>query len=272
VPELPEVETVVRQLAPLVSGRVVRRVDVLDRGKLDARRAAGLVGRCVRGVRRRGKYIVFDLAPADRGDGAGVLLVHLRMSGRLLWNRRGDAPHDRRHIRATVAFDTGSIDFIDPRRFGTFRLAAPEEVAALCGREPLDTDFTAAALGALLAGSRQAIKPWLLRQDRLAGIGNIYACEILHAARIAPTRPAASLSRAEVRSLHAATRATLRAAIDRCGTTFSDFQDACGTAGGYGACLRVYGRAGEKCPACGRPIVRRAFHGRGTFYCPGCQR
>jgi formamidopyrimidine-DNA glycosylase len=271
MPELPEVETVTRQLAPLVSGRAVRAVRFLD-PKLGARPPRGIIGRVVRAVRRRGKYVVFDLEPAAPRDARRVLLVHLRMSGRLLWRDGARAPNDPRHIRATVRFDTGSLDFIDPRRFGTFRLAAAEEVAALCGVEPLDPGFTADALGALLAGARQAVKPWLLRQDKVAGIGNIYACEILHAARIAPTRAAGSLTRAEVRALHAATRATLAAAIDCCGTTFSDFQDARGTAGAYGACLRVYGRDGAPCPSCGRPVVRGSFHGRGTYYCPGCQR
>ena len=270
MPELPEVETVARQLSPLLAGRTLRELRVFDR-KLEPLDASAVVGRTVRSVRRRGKHVVIELSRPRAVAIETVLLVHLRMTGRLLWRDDGSAPHDRRHVRAALIFDTGAVDYVDPRRFGTIRIGAPEGLGSLCGLEPLDLAFDARRLTAILSGSRQEIKPWLLRQDRIAGIGNIYACEVLHAARLSPWRRVGTLTAAEVRRLHGAIRRTLAAAIELCGTTFSDFQDVRGRSGGFARRLRVYGRQGLPCPACGGPVARVAQQGRGTFHCPRCQ-
>ncbi len=236
-------------------------------------------------VARVGKRIVLTLGPREgaRRDGPLHLEVHLRMTGRLLWapawpvgrsgrgERRGGAGPGRRRLpppRAVLVLDRGAVLFVDPRRFGTLRWS--EERPAPGGLDPTGPGFTTEALARLLAGARTPIKPWLMRQDRLEGFGNIYASEVLHAARIDPRRPAGSLTRDEVRRLAAATRRILRAAIRHCGTTFSDFQGVLGTVGGYRRYLAVYGRAGEPCPRCGAPIERIVQQQRSTFFCPRC--
>jgi formamidopyrimidine-DNA glycosylase len=139
------------------------------------------------------------------------------------------------------------------------------------GVEPLSRHLTATTLGELLGHSRQPLKIWLLRQDRLVGLGNIYASEILFAARLSPLRPAGDLSPEEVQRLHRAMRRVLRAAIDCCGTTFSDFQDAHGAAGSFQECLAVYSRAGDPCHLCETPVKRLVQQQRSTFWCPRCQ-
>ena len=288
MPELPEVETVVRQLAPRLRGRRVERLLVRD-PKLARARRRDLAGRPVREVTRVGKRIVVALGPGAGGRGPGRLFleVHLRMTGRLLWaeewppgsGRRmaGHAapPPGRRPLpppRAVLVLDRGAVLFVDPRRFGTMRWT--EERPEPGGLDPTGPGFTAETLARLLAGARTPVKPWLMRQDRLEGFGNIYASEVLYAAGIDPRREAGSLSRDEVRRLAAATRRIMRAAIRHCGTTFSDFQGVLGTVGGYRHYLRVYDRAGEPCPrrGCGGAIERIVQQGRSTYFCPHCQR
>jgi formamidopyrimidine-DNA glycosylase len=267
VPELPEVETVARQLAPSLEGRRILSVALIDPKLDDPALVADLPGRPIRDVRRMGKQVVLELG----GDGRRWLCVHLRMTGRLQVVAAPPTPATL-PLRATLELDRGWLLFTDPRRFGTLRLVASRSRARPAGAEPLSRRFTASVLTGLIAGSRTPIKPWLLRQDRIVGLGNIYASEILFAARIAPDRSAVSLDRDEVRRLHRATRRILRAAIDACGTTFSDFQDARGVSGGYGRYLAVYGREGEPCRRCGEPVVRFVQQQRATFWCPECQR
>jgi formamidopyrimidine-DNA glycosylase len=174
-------------------------------------------------------------------------------------------------LRARLALDRGFILFGDVRRFGTMRLTSRAEDLVPGGLDPVGPDFTVAALAALLEGARQPLKPWLLRQDRLVGIGNIYASEILYAARLSPLREAGTLAPAEVRRLHKATVDILRWGIECGGTTFSDFADAHGASGGFQKKLAVYGKAGEPCRRCRTPIVRVVQQSRATFYCPACQ-
>lgn len=280
MPELPEVETVARQLAPLLAGRRVRAVQVLD-AKLESPQLAALAGQRIVRVYRLGKRVAIALGPArarEPSQAQCVLLVHLRMSGRLIWTPGRTAP-EQRHLRARFMLDGGALLFNDPRRFGTLEVvpvdaAQPGLPAELpgAGVEPLGSAFTKAKLAALLGSSRQALKPWLLRQDKLAGIGNIYASEILFAARLHPARPAGSLKPGETARLYAAIRRVLKLAIKHCGTTFSDFQDAHGAPGGFRRLLKVYGREGQPCRACGAPVLRVVQQQRGTFYCPACQR
>jgi formamidopyrimidine-DNA glycosylase len=269
MPELPEVETVARQLEPLLSGRRLRRARLLDR-RLGTPPVASLVGHQVERVFRLGKQVAFELSRRGRPR---FMAVHLRMTGRLIWqDGRRRSPPDHKHLRARFDLDGGRLLFFDPRRFGTIAVVdTPEEIAP-CGVDPLSAELTPGALAGLLRGSRQAIKAWLLRQDRLVGLGNIYACEILFRAGVAPDRAAGRLRRTDVERLHRALRDVLTRAIESCGTTFSDFQDARGVSGSYQRYLGVYAREGEPCPACGRPVRRIVQQQRSTFYCPGCQR
>jgi len=269
MPELPEVETVARQLAPFVVGREVRGLSILD-PLLRAQRTPRVAGRTIDRVYRSGKRVLLEFSPVPRGGRPLVLAVHLRMTGRLLWEEGWvRCPPD--HLRARFRLDGGELLFADTRRFGTFHWYASAEQARPTGLEPLSPELTTRRLGQLIGGSPQNVKAWLLRQDRLVGLGNIYASEILHRARISPFRPAGSLTSAELKRLHGSTRHTLRRAIENCGTTFSDFQDARGVEGSYQQFLAVYDRDGETCRRCGESIRRVVQQQRSTYHCPGCQ-
>lgn len=268
MPELPEVETVARQLHPHLVGRRVKRLTILD-PRLRGGGTPRVAGRRIVAVRRSGKRVLLEFSATQRGRSALYLAVHLRMTGRLLWLPR--AASEERHLRARFDLDRGQLQFIDTRRFGTFDWYRDASAAESSGLDPLSAEATPAAYGRLLAGSRQPLKPWLLRQDRLVGLGNIYASEILHAARILPDRPAGSLDRAEIGRLARKTRAILERAIVNCGTTFSDFQDAHGVEGSYQAFLAVYDREGQRCRRCRSEIRRLVQQQRSTYYCGGCQ-
>ena len=270
MPELPEVETVARQLAPLLVGRVLRRIDVRD-PRLDFARRRRALGRTVREVTRRGKEVAIVLRGRRGAPGDCELRCHLRMTGRLIWLATRETRATPRHVRATLFFSGGRVVFDDPRRFGTLVVLPQGRPAEPPGLDPTTGAFTPPALVDLLQGSRQELKPWLLRQDRLGGIGNIYASEILFAARLHPRRAAGSLRSGDVRRLHAAVRSVLSRAIRHCGTTFSDFADARGRPGGFARLLAVYGREGLPCPVCGSAVRRIAQQGRSTFLCGPCQ-
>ncbi len=268
MPELPEVETVARQLDPLVRGRDVRRLLCLD-ARLEMPRSTDLRGFVVRRVTRAGKQVAFELV--NRGGRERTLVVHLRMTGRLVWDPAdgGDRPH---HLRARLELASGGVDFIDPRRFGTLAWRGAAESGSSEAIDPLSSGLDAAVLASLLQGSRQPLKPWLMRQDRLVGIGNIYASEILFEAGLSPFRQAGSLTADETGALVKSVKRVLRRAIRHCGTTFSDFQDAHGVTGSYQERLRVYGREGEPCRACGARIERVVQAQRSTYFCSGaCQ-
>jgi formamidopyrimidine-DNA glycosylase len=263
VPELPEVETVVRTVAPhLVGGRILRaRFDspLVLRGDA-ARTAARLRGRRVESVGRHGKFIVVELS------GGLTLTIHLGMTGALLWN--ADAG---RHARAVFELDRGRLIYDDPRQFGRIELgAALPERAARLGPDALA--IGAEEFAARLAARRGRIKPLLLNQAFLRGLGNIYADESLFAARIHPLAQAARLSAARSHRLHGAILRVLRAALEAGGSSVSDYVDADGRAGSFQVRHCVYGREGEPCVRCGAPIRRIVVGQRGTHYCPRCQR
>lgn len=264
MPELPEVETIVRQIAPRLAGRRVVGIDIFD-PKLNFAPPRGKfrIGR----VERVGKEAALELVAPGRPP--RWLLFHLRMTGRLIWTDDDTAP-GRPPLRARLRLERGALELRDVRRFGTLRLAA--DPAAGAGLDPLRPAFTARALEKLLAGSPTPVKPWLMRQDRLAGIGNIYASEALFAAGIDPRRPAGSLTREETARLRRALRLVLGRAIRAGGTTISDFRDANGSSGGFARRLAVYGRADGPCPRCGAPIVRIVQQQRSTYFCTTCQR
>ena len=269
MPELPEVETVARQLAPRLVGRTVGGLRVYD-PLLRNGRTPRLAGRGIVSVTRSGTRVLFEFSSGSRITGDLWLAVHLRMTGRLIWSAES-RPRRVAHLRARLALDRGALLFIDARRFGTFGWYRDARDAAPAGLDPLSRECTPHRLAGMLRGARQNIKAWLLRQDRLVGLGNIYASEILYAARISPFAAVSSLGRADVRRLHAATRRILRRAIENCGTTFSDFQTAEGTSGSYQQYLAVYDREGRPCRRCRAPVRRVTQQQRSTYYCVSCQ-
>jgi formamidopyrimidine-DNA glycosylase len=272
MPELPEVETVRRRLEPVLVGRRFDRVEILDprltRPEDPVEVAAELTGERVEAVDRRGKYVVV------RFESGRALLVHLRMTGTLL--HVDEVPEKDPHRRAVVRLDDGSeVIYRDVRRFGTWLLSEPGEaqpyLAARLGGEPLAQAFTAKRLGEALAGRRAPVKAAILDQRRLAGVGNIYADEALWRARIHPLRPAGELDEDELRALHRGIRAALKAGIERQGATLRDYRTPDGGSGRMQHEFKVYGREGEPCERCGRPIEKIRAAGRGTWFCPKCQ-
>jgi formamidopyrimidine-DNA glycosylase len=275
VPELPEVETVRRRLEPVLLGRTFERVEILDprltRPFDRVEIAAELEGERVAAVDRRGKYLIV------RFETGRALLIHLRMTGNVLHVRRGTPLGADPHRRVVVNLDDGSdVVYRDVRRFGTWLLAEPDEVepylATRLGGEPLAAAFTTKRLGEALANRRAPVKAAILDQRRIAGIGNIYADEALWRARIHPQQPAGELDLAELRALHRGIRAALKAGIERQGATLRDYRTPDGRAGRMQHEFKVYGREGEPCPRCGRPIEKTRAAGRGTWFCPACQR
>lgn len=265
MPELPEVETVARQLAPQLVGATLRSIAILDRDRLAAP-AVSVSGRLVHAVERWGKVVVVSLA----GEQPYYVGIHLRMTGRLKWCSL-DSPREP-HLRAVFTFDRGEMRFHDVRRFGTIAFCADAATLRPSAVDPTGPAFTVDWLRQQLATTNQAIKSWLLRQDRLVGLGNIYCSEILYQANVSPERGGKSLQLREIRAIHAATQQILARAIENCGTTFSDFQDSHGEIGSYGQYLKVYQRDGQPCERCGRPIQRVVQQQRSTFFCASCQR
>lgn len=265
MPELPEVETVVRQFVPLVVGRRLEQIELLD-SKLALPPAWLRPERRVEAVERIGKQFVLRLGPQGP-----ALAVHLRMTGRLKWHTEPGEP-DPAHLRARFRFDEGQMLFYDVRRFGTLTVADELAQLAVEGLDPFDRRFSATWLSEQLQRTSQPIKSFLLRQDRLVGLGNIYCSEILFAAGVSPERASNTVTRREATRIHRHTRRILERAIENCGTTFSDFQDSRGEIGSYQAFLAVYGREGEPCPSCGTAIRRIVQQQRSTFFCSRCQR
>lgn len=271
MPELPEVETIRRQLAPKVEGRTLRELAVLDPRWTQPLAPAAVVdalqGRRVEALERRGKYLVW------RAEDDVHLLIHLRMTGTLLWEPSDAAAA---HERVRFDLDGARLSFCDPRRFGTGELAVggPALAAffdARLGVEPLSDAFTGAYLRAQARGRRAPVKAFLLDQRRIAGVGNIYADEALFRARIHPLRPAGSLTRAQCDALRDAVVASLEAGIDAGGATIDDFRHVDGVYGGFQHDFLVHRRRGEACTVCGGEIVKFVAAGRGTYVCETCQ-
>lgn len=270
MPELPEVETIVRGLRRGIVGKRIARAEVhLARMAVappGVHFSEALSGDRVVGVNRRGKYAVMEL------QSGRLLVTGLRMTGRLvLTPARRDYP--RAHIVIEFS-DASRLHFADVRTFGRMRLVQPGEPwDRELGIEPLSERFTQEAFIGMLAGRTSPIKAFLLDQRRIAGIGNIYACEALWQARVRPIRPARALTRAAAGRLRHAIVDVLGRAIERRGTTFDDYVDAEGAQGGFQNVLAVYGRHGERCARCKTStIVRTVIAGRGTWWCRRCQR
>ncbi|PAU97168.1 bifunctional DNA-formamidopyrimidine glycosylase/DNA-(apurinic or apyrimidinic site) lyase [Paracoccus salipaludis] len=280
MPELPEVETVRRGLAPHLVGRRIVRVDQRRpdlRWPMPPDLVQVLTGAQVTGLRRRSKYILADL------DRDAALLLHLGMSGRVRIEGEGlgQFHHDPavlpRHDHLVLTTEDGTtITLNDARRFGAVDLVRSQDhpLLAALGPEPLDEDFTPARLAAALAGRRTPIKAALLDQRIVAGLGNIYVCEALFRAGIHPTRPAGRIGPDRVARLHAAIREVLWQAIEAGGSSLRDHRQTSGELGYFQHSFRVYGREGQPCPreGCGGTLKRIVQGGRSTWYCPACQR
>jgi formamidopyrimidine-DNA glycosylase len=273
MPELPEVESVRRRLAPLLEGRRFDEVEITDarltRPHDPVVTARELAGERVTSLGRRGKYLIV------RFESGRALLIHLRMTGSLRHATEETLPDDP-YRRAVVRLDDGSdVAYRDVRRFGTWLLLEPSEIDAYLaekvGPEPLARSYRTSQLAARLAGRRAPVKAALLDQRTVAGVGNIYADEALWRARVHPLTPSAELTPDEVNAVHGALRAALNAAIRRQGSTLRDYRLPDGTRGTAQERFKVYGRAGGPCERCGTPIDKIRVAGRGTWYCPGCQ-
>lgn len=271
MPELPEVETTRRGIAPLLIGRrlagaEVRRASL--RLPLDPRLGAKVAGRRVLAVERRAKYILIRI------EGAGLLL-HLGMSGSLRLARAHDVPGPHDHVDLLLPRHE-RLRFRDPRRFGLLLLTGPDPAAhpllSGLGAEPLEPGFDGVALRRSLSGRKAAVKNLLLDSRIVAGVGNIYASEALYRAGIRPSTPGGRLSAQRCERLAAAIRETLAEAVAAGGTTLRDFRGSDGQPGYFAARLAVYGRAGEPCPRCRAPIRATSMGQRSTYSCGRCQR
>ena len=287
MPELPEVETLCRQLNTVLSGERILRIEVLDPRLINTGQkkgesavifpnsvpdgsglgeVAGMVGRLVTAVTRKGKYIHIQM------DGGLMVALHLRMSGRLLYIA-GDVQPPLNcfpYGRLVIGFSSGTLVLIDPRRFATFAVQ-PEEVSPAIPDDPME-GLPAQRLREIARTRRLPVKSFLMDQRLIAGIGNIYACEILFDAGIDPRRPVCSLKTAEWRKVANAAATILRRAVACRGTTVSDWRDLFGCSGTNQDHLEVYSRQGAPCRRCGGSIERISQGGRGTWLCPICQK
>jgi len=288
MPELPEVETIRRELAPLVEGRRLERIEILDPRwsypLAPQELADALAGRLIERLGRRGKYLVWSFEDDLH------LAQHLRMTGAVLLDSQPEPPYTRVRLRLGPRDGAGGsgehpggpegtvvrLVVTDPRRFGTAELllgagALEEFFASRLGLEPFDEGFTVEHLRALTRGRKLPIKALLLDQRRIAGVGNIYADEALFRAGIHPLRPAGALTRSQLERLRQGLIEALSAGIAAQGASVDDFRHVDGGRGSFQDQFLVYGRAGEPCGVCGGTIVKMVVAGRGTYVCEACQ-
>ena len=286
MPELPEVETIRRQLAPEITGRRIEGAEVLDerwtRPDPPAAIEAGLTGRRIESVGRRGKYLLLGL------DDGATLVMHLRMTGNLLladaegeerrlgMDRLYPAATSLPHLRAELALDDGRLlRFTDPRRFGHGHLLGPGELDpyldSRIGVEPLSEDLTPELIGRIAEGRIVPLKSFLLDQKGIAGVGNIYADEALHRAELHPLSPAGSMRRMHWEALHEGIVEALEEGLRNGGASIDDYRDSRGEQGSMQDEFLVHTREGQECPRCGGRINRIVVSGRSTYFCPECQ-
>ncbi|MHB8859547.1 MAG: bifunctional DNA-formamidopyrimidine glycosylase/DNA-(apurinic or apyrimidinic site) lyase [Thermoleophilia bacterium] len=274
MPELPEVETICRQLAPYLSGKKIARVKVVDplitapeKARAFSRRVNG---QTIESVSRRGKYLLLNLKSGD------TLVFHLRMTGRLTQARLPIGKNYRQHLRLVLELSGGSaLTFHDARRFGKAFVLSPDEVEIYwkkLGPEPLERSFNVRYLERVVGKRTRPIKSLLLDQSIVAGVGNIYADEALYRAGIHPERPAGEIDSAEAKRLAGAIKATLRRAIELQGSSIDTYRDARGGSGSFQNTFRVHRREGKPCPGCGGTVKKIKVGGRGTYFCPSCQK
>lgn len=268
MPELPEVETIKTSLQSNVGASIgkvdLRREDIVRRRDYDIDELSGQV---ILSLERRAKFLDFTLSSGRH------MIIHLGMSGRLYQVEPCHPGEEARHVHLILHLDNGRcLMYQDARRFGgVWLLNEPSGFFSGLGAEPLTAAFNSAYLEEQLRGRKIAIKSLLLDQKRISGIGNIYADEALFAAGIQPQRPAGSLHETEIKALVRAVKKVLKEGIAARGTTLRDFRDGYNQAGGFQNCLKVYGRAGEPCPHCGRPLKQERIGGRSSHFCSHCQ-
>ncbi len=270
MPELPEVETVKNEISPHIIGKHIKQVKLLWEGIVRQPTAAEfksrVAGRKIKDIVRRGKYLLLHL------NGADTLIIHMKMSGSLLLGKSGDEPP--KYTRAVIEMEDGTaIFFRDPRKFGRMWLVEDiDTVVGKLGPEALGKEFTEKRLAALLAKRSIPIKALLCEQEAIAGIGNMYADEALFLAKIHPLRPASSLNPEEVARLYKAIREVLLAGIKNKGASIVNYYRPDGSKGTAHSEFRVAHRGGLACFVCGTPIQRIVVRGRGTYFCPKCQK
>lgn len=271
MPELPEVETTRLSLLSSMQGATITQVwqGLSLRFPLGCR-PEQLLGQRVEQLKRRGKYLLFFTQ-------SGVLLVHLGMSGSLLWHGQRQAPARSAWVRFELHTDKGVLQLDDPRRFGAVVWHVGHDLRempllASLGPEPLEPGFDGAVLYAASRGKTQSVKQWLLAGHAVVGVGNIYACEVLFRAAVNPAVPAGRLSRARAERIAQQVKAVLTRAIEQGGTTLRDFSNAHGEAGLFQHDVMVYDRQGQPCKRCTGMITRIVQGQRSTYYCPRCQK
>jgi len=262
MPELPEVEIITRQLREKVLGQRVEKVEALD-PKLQGQGLERIEGGVISSLWRRGKNIIFGFGEQLH------LIAHPRMTGQFFWHTDEDPPP--KHLRALFRFSRGNLYWVDQRRFGILTVREDLDLLSGLGIEPLKSEFNGEYLHQIAQKSIRRIKELLMDQHKIAGIGNIYASEILFSARIHPQRRTITLSRAEADRLAARTKTLLKRAIQENGTTIANYLDTGGRRGGFQQLLQVYGKEGGPCPECGHLIERFRQSGRSTYFCPHCQ-
>ena len=267
MPELPEVETIKNELLPHILGHTIQSIDIywdkmVKQPSLKEFRSQ-VIGQKITALSRRGKYLFFHLS------GGAVLVMHMKMTGSLLVN-----PSDDRFTRAIFHLDKGvDVHFWDPRKFGKMWLEKDTSaVVGKLGPEPLDADFTPYVLAGILKGRSAPVKPVLLDQSIIAGIGNMYADEALFLAKIHPLKPAAKLTKAEIQRLYEAIQSVLRKALEKKGASVRNYIRPDGQPGTAHDEFNVAHGVGKTCPDCGAAIERLVVRGRGTYICPKCQR
>jgi formamidopyrimidine-DNA glycosylase len=272
MPELPEVETIVRQLASVLPGHEIRKVGIRQTDILGGSSGAfrkALKGETVVGVGRRGKKIVISLSRPS------FLVVSLGMTGQLIFSTKEDGATPPSHLAVHLHLHPeASLYYADVRRFGLLQTLTPaawERESDRLGPEPLDGTLIPGAFHAALTASISPIRSWLLDQRKIVGVGNIYAAEALFMSGIHPQRSASTLDPSEAKALLKAIRAVLRKAIRAKGTTLRNYRTASGEEGGFLSALQVYGREGQMCPTCKTPVERIVFGNRSAFLCPRCQ-
>ncbi len=277
MPELPEVETIRRSLLPLIKGQEIVKTEIFHKDVLINEGRQPLQRWIITDLRRRGKYLLIDAAGSDNPETKALLMVHFRMTGKLLYQTEQIQPTKHTHIRFHLQGDRPAwLDYEDVRRFGRiWLLPAGGEcenagVAGL-GPEPLSADWALEDFQNKVKKSKAPIKAVLLNQKVVAGIGNIYCDEALFRAKILPDKKADSLSAEEIKLLHDAVQYVIKEGIGHRGTSFRDYVDALGSQGHFQQQLQVYRRSGEKCKICGSEILKEKVAGRGTHYCPKCQ-
>jgi formamidopyrimidine-DNA glycosylase len=272
MPELPEVETIARKLRRTIIGKRVKNVRLSGlslRKPVEKHFAQGLRGRAIRRIHRRGKYIILELAPR------GFCLIHLGMSGRILFHQTGVVRLKHTHMIIHFSDET-ALEYRDQRRFGWLALNEAQRLdqipeLKLLGVDPMSGRFTPGWLLGCLQAARRDIKSFLLDQTKIAGLGNIYACESLFQAGIHPSRRCCSITENESGNLNQAVRMVLKSALRNRGTSFSDYMDSDGNPGENQKYLEVYQREGDLCRRCNSKIRRLRQGGRSSFFCPGCQ-